>query len=80
MSGDEAASPALARAQGLPEGWPSGQWQQTVNLPTNVYVGSNPTPSTIDGGAGEEGFARVKRVAGAAPGRIGPEGQVDARV
>ena len=28
------------------EGWPSGQWQQTVNLPTNVYVGSNPTPST----------------------------------
>ncbi len=29
------------------EGWPSGQWQQTVNLPTNVYVGSNPTPSTI---------------------------------
>ena len=31
------------------EGWPSGQWQQTVNLPTNVYVGSNPTPSTIAG-------------------------------
>ncbi len=29
-----------------PEGWPSGQWQQTVNLPTEVYVGSNPTPST----------------------------------
>ena len=28
------------------EGWPSGQWQQTVNLPTYVYVGSNPTPST----------------------------------
>src|SRR5947209_20022969 len=30
----------------LAEGWPSGQWQQTVNLPTYVYVGSNPTPST----------------------------------
>ncbi len=29
------------------EGWPSGQRQQTVNLPTYVYVGSNPTPSTI---------------------------------
>lgn len=28
------------------EGWPSGQRQQTVNLPTYVYVGSNPTPST----------------------------------
>src|SRR4051794_19693917 len=30
------------------EGWPSGQWQQTVNLPTYVYVGSNPTPSTTN--------------------------------
>ena len=29
------------------EGWPSGQWQQTVNLPTVVYVSSNLTPSTI---------------------------------
>ena len=29
------------------EGWPSGQWQQTVNLPTYVYEGSNPSPSTI---------------------------------
>ncbi len=38
------------------EGWPSGQWQQTVNLPTNVYVGSNPTPSTIAG--------RIKRLSG----------------
>lgn len=28
------------------EGWPSGQRQQTVNLSTYVYVGSNPTPST----------------------------------
>ena len=27
-------------------GWPSGQRQQTVNLPTFVYVGSNPTPTT----------------------------------
>ena len=31
----------------LTEGWPSGQWQQTVNLPTEVYVSSNLTPSTI---------------------------------
>src|SRR3546814_15578112 len=28
------------------DGWPSGQWQQTVNLPGFPYVGSNPTPST----------------------------------
>ena len=29
------------------ERWPSGQWQQTVNLPGQPYVGSNPTLSTI---------------------------------
>ncbi len=29
------------------DGWPSGQWQLTVNQSTHVYVGSNPTPSTI---------------------------------
>lgn len=28
------------------EGWPSGQRQQTVNLPAYAFVGSNPTPST----------------------------------
>jgi hypothetical protein len=28
------------------ERWPSGQWQQTVNLPGQPYVGSNPTLST----------------------------------
>lgn len=28
------------------EGWPSGQWQQTVNLPTEVYESSNLSPST----------------------------------
>jgi hypothetical protein len=39
---------ASAAPGGMPfaEGWPSGQWQQTVNLPVNTYVGSNPTPST----------------------------------
>ena len=26
--------------------WPSGQWQQTVNLPTEVYESSNLSPST----------------------------------
>ena len=28
------------------EGCPSGQREQAVNLPAQVYVGSNPTPST----------------------------------
>ena len=27
--------------------WPSGQWQQTVNLPSYEFVGSNPTSTTI---------------------------------
>src|SRR5205823_283436 len=26
---------------------PSGQWEQTVNLPANAYVGSNPSLPTI---------------------------------
>ena len=43
---------------GQEEGWPSGQWQQTVNLPTNVYVGSNPTPSTTKVGSLERSFYR----------------------
>ncbi len=29
------------------EVWPSGQWQQTVNLPGIPYGGSNPPASTI---------------------------------
>lgn len=27
----------------MPGRWPSGQWQQTVNLSTKVYGGSNPS-------------------------------------
>ena len=48
--GDEILMVRLPDALVLPgavEGWPSGQWQQTVNLPGFPYVGSNPTPSTI---------------------------------
>ena len=29
------------------EEWPSGQWQQTVNLPSYEFEGSNPSSSTI---------------------------------
>ena len=29
------------------ERWPSGQWQQTVNLPSQEFEGSNPSLSTI---------------------------------
>ncbi len=32
-----------------PEGCPSGQREQAVNLPAFAYVGSNPTPSTSSG-------------------------------
>ena len=34
------------------EGFPSGQWEQAVNLPAFAFVGSNPTPST--GPCGQE--------------------------
>ncbi len=36
------------------EGYPSGQREQTVNLPAHAFVGSNPTPSTrsVDGRRG----------------------------
>ncbi len=27
--------------------WPSGQWQQTVNLSAQAFAGSNPALSTI---------------------------------
>ena len=30
------------------EGCPSGQREQTVNLPVHAYIGSNPIPSTIN--------------------------------
>ncbi len=30
------------------ERWPSGQWQQTVNLPAYAYAGSNPALSTTN--------------------------------
>ena len=32
------------------EGYPSGQREQTVNLPAYAFVGSNPTPSTTSAG------------------------------
>ena len=32
------------------EGCPSGQWEQTVNLPANAFEGSNPSPSTVSPG------------------------------
>ena len=32
------------------EGYPSGQREQTVNLPAYAFEGSNPSPSTIGGG------------------------------
>ena len=31
----------------VPEGYPSGQREQTVNLSASAFEGSNPSPSTI---------------------------------
>ena len=47
-----------------PEGYPSGQREQTVNLPASAYVGSNPTPSTLQGDCSSE--KRKKHYAGIA--------------
>jgi hypothetical protein len=51
----------LRRAARGAEGLPSGQRQQTVNLPTDVFVGSNPTPSTSAADPAKR-VARLKRV------------------
>jgi hypothetical protein len=41
------------------EGYPSGQREQTVNLPAHAFVGSNPTPSTSRVDAGGAGRQRI---------------------
>jgi hypothetical protein len=35
-------------ARSFPEECPSGQWEQTVNLPAQAFGGSNPPSSTKD--------------------------------
>jgi hypothetical protein len=45
------------------EGFPSGQWEQAVNLPAFAFVGSNPTPSTSQYGKPSCG-ARISTVHG----------------
>ena len=42
----EAVSTASLKTRVIPEGCPSGQREQTVNLPALAYGGSNPPPST----------------------------------
>ncbi len=37
--------PEIRRTVAGAVGCPSGQWEQTVNLPAYAYVGSNPTPT-----------------------------------
>ena len=52
------------------EGCPSGQREQTVNLPAIAYGGSNPPPSTVNGlrrlGTGSASRLRGERFAGLA--------------
>jgi hypothetical protein len=35
------------------QGCPSGQWEQTVNLPAQAFEGSNPSPCTIFAGVAQ---------------------------
>ena len=44
------------------EGYPSGQREQTVNLPAYAFVGSNPTPSTTRGSGLEDPADSVVRI------------------
>ncbi len=44
------------------EGYPSGQREQTVNLPAYAFVGSNPTPSTTRDAETRTVWARGRRV------------------
>ena len=39
---------------GFAEGYPSGQREQTVNLPAYAFEGSNPSPSTTEAGMERE--------------------------
>ena len=64
---DRHAERSTGQRQSL-EGFPSGQWEQAVNLPAFAFVGSNPTPSTAS-------LAAVPRAA--RPGQHG-SGQVRA--
>lgn len=40
------SSPIAGSSAFLVEGFPSGQREQTVNLPADAFAGSNPAPST----------------------------------
>src|SRR5438876_752433 len=50
-------------------GCPSGQREQTVNLPASAYEGSNPSPTTRDAGVAQlvEHQPSKLRVAGSSP-------------
>ena len=51
------------------EGFPSGQREQTVNLPAHAYIGSNPIPSTIFRGVEQLAARRAHnpKVVGSSP-------------
>jgi hypothetical protein len=51
------------------EGCPSGQREQTVNLPAHAFVGSNPTPSTRARNALDPSAVSVSTKDGKWPGR-----------
>ena len=46
LASSRSAVLVTSRLATSPEGCPSGQREQAVNLPAHAYVGSNPTPST----------------------------------
>ena len=53
------ASSRFLTSQCFPEGCPSGQREQTVNLPAIAYGGSNPPPSTMQPASFFAGLAQL---------------------
>jgi hypothetical protein len=47
-------------------GYPSGQREQTVNLPAHAFEGSNPSPTTTTEGGGGSGEGTTAGSAGVA--------------
>jgi hypothetical protein len=55
------------------EGCPSGQREQTVNLPAHAFEGSNPSPSTNFGSA-PEGVAGIAQLVERQPSKLNVTG------
>ena len=70
----KAAERSAAAKKTSLEGCPSGQWEQTVNLPAYAYGGSNPPPSTLDRCARFQFAAGIAQLAERQPSKLNVAG------